>query len=78
MEKENGDFFISPAPNYIAFEPNEPSTIAFVVDDEELMKLTKEGFYYKGEKVEDVHKVYGHMRDWLIMANRINLKEEAK
>ena len=33
--------------------------------DEVILKISKEGFYYKGELVEDIHNVYERFNEWL-------------
>jgi hypothetical protein len=37
-------------------------------EQKEIIKITKEGFYYKGEKVEDAHNVYEKFNEWLTKA----------
>ena len=49
------------------------NTTTFSAGGEELLKLSPEGFYYKGEKVEDVHDVYNRFNDWLTAAE-VNMK----
>jgi hypothetical protein len=34
----------------------------------EIIKITKEGFFYKGEKVEDAYNVYERFNEWLTKA----------
>lgn len=31
----------------------------------EIIKISKEGFFYKGEKIDDVHNVYERFHEWL-------------
>lgn len=31
----------------------------------EILKISKDGFFYKGEKVEDTHNIYERFNDWL-------------
>ena len=31
----------------------------------EFLKITHEGFYYKGERVDDIHNVYERFHEWL-------------
>jgi hypothetical protein len=45
-----------------------PNTIYFKIADEEVLKFTNEGFYYKGEKIEDIHNIYERFNDWLKLA----------
>ena len=35
---------------------------------EEVIKINRDGFYYKGIKVEDAHNVYERFNDWLKQA----------
>ena len=37
---------------------------------EEVLRITRDGFYYRGEKVDDVYKVYERFNEWLSMAER--------
>ncbi len=48
-------------------EPDDPNTIYFRWDDtnEVILRISKEGFYYRGELVEDIHKVYERFNEWL-------------
>ena len=50
----------------------EDNTIQFHLTENneqvEILKITKEGFFFKGEKVEDVHNVYERFNDWLTKA----------
>lgn len=50
----------------------EENTIQFHLTENneqvEILKITKEGFFFKGEKVEDVHNVYERFNDWLTKA----------
>lgn len=32
----------------------------------EMLKLSQDGFYYMGEKVEDAHKVYQRFNEWMM------------
>lgn len=34
-------------------------------DKEEILRLSKDGFFYKGERVDDVHNVYARFNEWL-------------
>ena len=46
----------------MAFHLNEDG------EQKEIIKITKEGFYYKGEKVEDALNVYERFNEWLTRA----------
>jgi hypothetical protein len=37
-------------------------------DGEVILKISKEGFYYRGELVEDIHNVYERFTEWLTKA----------
>lgn len=50
-----------------------PGTLTFKISNEqnemeEVIRINREGFFFKGEKVEDVHNVYERFNDWLNMA----------
>jgi hypothetical protein len=49
---------------------DNPNSVYFrLADDGEIvLKISKEGFYYKGELVEDVHNVYERFTEWLTKA----------
>ena len=53
MKNENEVIFTINDPEYVAPENtlSNPPTI-------ELLRLSKDGFFYKGGEVEDVHNVY--------------------
>jgi hypothetical protein len=34
----------------------------------EIIRLAKDGFYYRGEKVDDAHNVYEKFNEWLTKA----------
>ncbi len=34
----------------------------------EILKLSKEGFFYKGERVDDIHNCYERFNEWLTLA----------
>ena len=49
---------------------DNPRSVYFrLADDGEIvLKISKEGFYYRGELVEDVHNVYERFTEWLTKA----------
>jgi len=49
----------------------KPNEIKFCLENgkEEVLRITKGSFYYRGEKVEDVHNVYERFSEWLSMAH---------
>jgi len=48
-------------------EDPDPNTIYFRWDDtnEVILRISKAGFYYRGELVEDIHNVYERFNEWL-------------
>jgi len=34
----------------------------------EIIKISRDGFFFKGEKIEDIHNVYDRFNEWLKMA----------
>ena len=48
-------------------EDYDPNTINFKWNDtnEVILKISKEGFYYRGELVSDIHNVYERFNEWL-------------
>jgi broad specificity phosphatase PhoE len=46
----------------------ETPTIRFSAKQEEVIRLTKGKFYYRGEEVEDKYQVYERFNEWLKMA----------
>jgi len=42
-------------------------TFHLVQDNEpkEIIKITKEGFFYKGERIDDIYNVYEKFHEWL-------------
>ena len=57
-------------------EDPDPNTIYFRWDDtnEVILRISKDGFYYKGELVEDIHNVYERFNEWL---TRVEGKKQA-
>jgi len=56
----------------------ERENIAFLHqhDSEEILKITKDGFYYKGERVDDIHNVYERFNEWMRLAEIRSNKAE--
>lgn len=50
---------------------HRPTSVVFGLDDEEIIKLSKEGFFYKGNLVENDHEVYERFVEWLNTARKI-------
>jgi hypothetical protein len=48
--------------NSLTFHLKENSEIT------EVIKITKDGFFYKGEKIEDIYNVYERFNLWLSQA----------
>lgn len=61
-------------PSGITFQKEEGTpTISFHVagEKEPVILITKDWFYWKGERVEDKHNVYEKFNEWLVMASRL-------
>jgi hypothetical protein len=39
-------------------------------DKEEVLRISKDGFYYKGERVDDIHNIYERFNEWLKLADK--------
>jgi hypothetical protein len=48
----------------------DSSSIFFANDKEEVLRISKDGFYYKGERVDDIHNIYERFNDWLKLAEK--------
>jgi len=48
-------------------EWDDPNTINFRWNDndEVILRISKEGFYYRGALVEDIHNIYERFNEWL-------------
>lgn len=46
-------------------KPMQPHTITFKIDEEEIIKITKGRFYWKGKEVEDARQVHERFSEWL-------------
>ena len=48
-------------------EDYDPNTIFFRWNDndEVILRISKDGFYYRGELVEDIHNIYERFNEWL-------------
>lgn len=44
--------------------------IKFILGEEEIILINKDGFFYKGERVDDVHNVYERFNEWLSKVNQ--------
>jgi hypothetical protein len=40
----------------------------------EVLKISKDGFYYKGERVEDINKIYERFSEWMNLAEKAGLQ----
>ena len=57
------------------------STIEFTLGEfpnEPVIIISSEGFYYKGQKIEDVHNVYNRFNEWLTEARKESNIMESK
>ncbi len=48
--------------NSLTFHLKENSEIT------EVIKITKDGFFYKGERIDDIYNVYDRFNEWLSSA----------
>jgi len=46
----------------------QENTLRFYAKQEEIIKLSKGKFYFKGEEVEDKYQVYERFNEWLTLA----------
>ena len=47
----------------------EPENIIFSLENEEMLKITPDGFYVKGKLVSDDKEIYLGFKEWLTKAN---------
>ncbi len=36
----------------------------------EVLKISKDGFYYRGERVDDINKIYERFSEWMNLAEK--------
>lgn len=48
--------------------PVQENTLRFYAKQEEVLRLAKGKFYYRGEEVEDKYQVYERFNEWLTLA----------
>jgi len=63
--EENTIKFSIKDPDYVCPEnqlSNPPSI--------EVLRISKEGFFYKGERVDDIHNVYERFNEWLKLSEK--------
>lgn len=66
----------SPQPVLVLEENDtEPNNIVFYIEEEETIRINEEGFYWKGEFVEDDEVIYQKFKEWIEYAH--NKKQEA-
>lgn len=53
----------------------EEKSISFYTGSEVVIRLEKGYFWYKGERIEDIHKVYDRFNEWLGLAEIIRKSE---
>lgn len=63
MLEQNQIIFTLNKEGYVA-----PENTLENIPQEEIIKLSHEGFFFKGEKVDDIHNVYERFNDWLSKA----------
>ena len=66
MEKSQ-IIFTLPKEGYVATK----DTLEQIPTDE-IIKIDKEGFFYKGERVEDVYNIYERFNEWLTNARKVD------
>lgn len=75
ISEENGlTFELSDAPMQtpmISLNQADPANIMFYIEGEEMIKLNKEGFHWKGKLVEDDEDIYDDFRIWLDKAMQL-------
>jgi len=49
-------------------EPVQENTLRFYAKTEEVIRISKGKFYFRGEEVEDKYQVYERFNEWLKMA----------
>jgi hypothetical protein len=49
-------------------EPVQENTLRFYAKQEEVIRISKGKFYFRGEEVEDKYQVYERFNEWLKMA----------
>ncbi len=54
--------------NYLGIGNPDPAIIFHGEGGEEIIKIQKGKFFWKGQEVEDVHQVYERFNDWLKIA----------
>jgi len=54
--------------------PNNNITFTLKENSEpvEILRLSKDGFFYKAERIDDIHNVYERFNDWLTKAEQYN------
>ncbi len=52
------------------FKPDADSTCIQIPPVIELLKISPDGFYYMGERVDDIHNVYERFNEWLKLAEK--------
>lgn len=65
-ETEHDIYEVDPQGNPI--NTIEDNTIVFSIEAEEVIKITKDAFYWKGELVEHDWEIYDHFKEWLEVA----------
>lgn len=54
--------------------PDQDRSMTFHIDNdkgepEEMLKISEDGFFYKGERVEDVNDIYNRFSEWMSKAD---------
>lgn len=61
---------------YTLTNATQDDEISFSCDHKEILKLTADGFYYKGEVIDDAGAAYALFSEWLRTATTEHTKEE--
>jgi hypothetical protein len=56
-----GDITAPPALNF--YIPEDGKNV-------EVLKISKDGFYYRGERVDDINKIYERFSEWMNLAEK--------
>lgn len=54
-----------PAPTISISDDLSPDNIIFHSSGKEMIRISKDGFYCCGEKLDDVHNIYERFHEWL-------------
>jgi hypothetical protein len=55
----------------LAADESECNTISFLIENEVMIKITKEGFFWKGKLVEEDKEIYQIIKNFLKKSNAL-------